>query len=192
VPTPGAAGSGGQPAPVTPTELTRRDSDGDELAYVRLNLVLYLGAYPSREELVGAFRAFRRHFPVEGELAWGLPARFYLALNSARDPDSEEWADAVRADGSGMYGIRLAIGDHVLNLCGVPATEDGAPRASFCEVMLPVDADPRRLMALAVDLAELLPVRSGHGGGAGDPGGAPRGGAVGGGVARGRGVSRAW
>ncbi|WP_412537910.1 DUF3396 domain-containing protein [Longispora sp. K20-0274] len=153
-----------RPAPVTPAELVHRDGDGEELAYARLNLVLYLGAYPSREELVGAFRAFRRHFPVEGELAWGLPARFYVARNRAADPDSEDWADAVRADASGLYGVRLAIGDHVLNVCGVPDTDDGEPRASFCEVMLPVDADPHRLAALAADLTELLPVRSGHGG----------------------------
>ncbi|MBG6134265.1 type VI immunity family protein [Longispora fulva] len=159
-----ASPGGERPAPVTPAELVHRDGDGTELAYVRLNLVLYLGAYPSREELVGAFRAFRRHFPVDGDLIWGLPARFYVKQNRAADPDSEEWADAVRADGSGMYGIRLAIGDHVLNLCGVPDNDDGEPRAAFCEVMLPVDADPRRLVALAAELAELLPVRSGHGG----------------------------
>jgi hypothetical protein len=78
-------------------------------ASVALNLVLYLGAYPSPDEVVGCFRAFRRQFPVDGTMAWELPSTFGSFPNDAEHPDDESWAQAMRIDVAGHYGIRLSI-----------------------------------------------------------------------------------
>ncbi|WP_285689431.1 type VI immunity family protein [Actinoplanes sp. NBRC 103695] len=130
---------------------------------VRLNLVLYLGAYPSPAEVLACFRAFRRHFPVAGTMRWELPNRFGSYPTTADGPDDESWADRMRVE-TGMFGIRLSVGDYTLNVCGIPASDDGAERASFCEVIVPADADHEQLARLADDLVAVLPVRSGHGG----------------------------
>ena len=132
-------------------------------ASVRLSLVLYLGAYPSPAEVVDSFRAFRRHFPVDGPLRWALPSRFGVVAHTADGQDDESWAERLRVE-DGLFGVRLSCAHHTLNVCGVPPTDEGARRASFCEVIVPVEADPSHLAGLAADLVEILPVRSGHGG----------------------------
>jgi hypothetical protein len=133
------------------------------VAVVRLNLVLYLGAYPSPAEVLACFRAFRRRFPVAGTMRWGLPSRFGSVPTTADGADDESWADRMRVE-SGFFGIRLSVGDYTLNVCGIPASDDGAERASFCEVIVPAAADHEQLARLADDLVAVLPVRSGHGG----------------------------
>lgn len=81
----------------------------------------------------------------------------------------------MRVDGSGHFGIRVSIKAgrsgktrtkrlYARNVRGIPAGDEGAPRASFCEVIVPADEDPERLARLAEELTALLPVRSGHGG----------------------------
>jgi hypothetical protein len=160
------------PAPVAPADLVLRgrrsdeDDDGPRAA-VALNLVLYLGSYPSPEEVLASYRAFRRHFPVPGPLRWAVPDRFFLQMHDAPDPDDESWASALRVSGSGLFGIRATVRTpdrYTINVCGVPPTDDDRPRASFCEVLVPPYEDPRRLAALARELTDILPVRSGHGG----------------------------
>ncbi len=146
--------------------------DEEPQASVVLNLVLYLGVYPSPDEVVGCFRAFRRHFPVDGALSWALPAEYGGFPRDAANPDDESWAARMRVDGSGHFGIRLSIEAGVgrrytLNVRGVPPSDDDGEarrRASFCEVIVPADEDPQRLARLAEELTALLPVRSGHGG----------------------------
>jgi hypothetical protein len=155
-------------------------------AEVVLNLVLYLGSYPSPDEVLASYRAFRRHFPVPGPLKWAVPDRYFLQMHDAPDPDDESWTTALRVNRSGLFGLRASVrtpepdplgftsaslvprsvvgSRYTINVCGVPPTDDGRPRASFCEVMLPPYEDPRRLVALARELTDILPVRSGHGG----------------------------
>lgn len=138
-------------------------------ASVVLSLVLYLGVYPSPDEVVGCFRTFRRHFPVAGRMSWTLPAEFGRFPREAEHPGDESWAERMRVDGSGHFGIRLSIDaggpghTYLLNVRGVPPSGTSS-RASFCEVIVPADEDPERLARLAADLTALLPVRSGHGG----------------------------
>jgi hypothetical protein len=154
------------PPAVEPADLgvrTGRDSG----AALALHLVLYLGFYPTPDEVLRSYRAFRRHFPVAGRLQWARPQRYALEPHDVADPDDESWAAALRVDGSGLFGIRASVvtpARYTLNVCGVPPTDDGTPRASFCEVIVPPDEDPGRLARLARELAEILPVRSGHGG----------------------------
>ncbi|MFI2433063.1 type VI immunity family protein [Streptomyces sp. NPDC018693] len=155
-------------------------------ASVMLSLVLYLGAYPSPDEVVGCFRAFRRHFPIDGTMAWAVPSAFGGFPEDAEHPDDESWVRDLRVDVGGHFGIRVSIKakakakgksegkgrakgragrNYTLNVRGIPPTdEDARPRASFCEVIVPADEDPERLARLAHELAALLPVRSGHGG----------------------------
>jgi len=129
--------------------------------------VLYLGSYPSPDEVVRAYRAFRRHFPVSGPMRWALPDRYFLTMHDASGPDDETWAAALRVDGSGLFGLRASVhagGRYTINVCGIPPTDRGEPRASFCEVLVPAGENPAGLAALARELTEILPVRSGHGG----------------------------
>jgi hypothetical protein len=175
------------PEAVAPAALILAGSDDEDArAAVGLNLVLYLGSYPSPDEVLASYRAFRRHFPVSGPLRWAVPDRFFLQMRDAPDPDDESWTAALRVDRSGLFGLRATVttpgagplgvasaslvprsgvgSRYTINVCGIPPTDDGRPRASFCEVMVPPYEDPRRLAALARELIEILPVRSGHGG----------------------------
>ena len=169
------------PEAVDPTQLVlRADAEDDEddededdeddedeggvRASVSLSLVLYLGSYPSPDEVLDTWRAFRRHFPVAGAMRWARPDRFFLALHDAPDPDDESWASALRVNGDGLFGLRAMVRTperYTVNVCGIPPTGRGEPRASFCEVLVPAHEDPRRLAALARELTDLLPVRSG-------------------------------
>jgi hypothetical protein len=160
---PAPPASGAMPGSVTPADLVVRVDAGDDPAVVRLNLILYLGSYPSQAEVLACFRAFRRHFPVIGAMRWGLPSPFFFSTSTADDPDDESWAEQMYVD-AGLFGIRLSVGDYTLNVCGIPPSGDGTERASFCEVIVPADADHEALARLAGDLVAVLPVRSGHGG----------------------------
>jgi hypothetical protein len=171
-PPPAPAAGGLMVADLPPAAVTAGDlvvGDAVPQVSVVLSLVLYLGVYPSPEEVLGCFRAFRRHFPVDGRMSWTLPAEYGRFPREAGHPGDESWAARMRVDGSGHFGIRVSIDaggtgrTYLLNVRGVPPTGT-LPRASFCEVIVPADEDPERLARLATDLTGLLPVRSGHGG----------------------------
>ncbi len=166
-----------------PGDLVVRDEDGDIVAAVELGLTLYLGAAPTEEETLETFRAFRRVFPVPGPMKWSLADRMVFSMKESDDPDAEPFADQLRVDDSGFYGLRVLFGTddapYILNVRGIPPEEiyeddegdegdDSEPRlerrASFVEVLVPVTEDPEKLRALAHALSELLPIRSGHGG----------------------------
>ncbi|MCP2279719.1 type VI immunity family protein [Nocardia amikacinitolerans] len=157
------------PAVVEPGDL--RVGKKEPKASVMLNSVLYLGSYPSPDEVIGCFRAFRRHFPVDGDMVWAVPNAFGGFPEDAEHPDDESWAAQMRVDVGGHFGIRVSVRagataerSYTLNVRGIPPTDDDRTRASFCEVIVPVDEDPERLARLTAELTELLPVRSGHGG----------------------------
>jgi pentatricopeptide repeat protein len=165
----------------SPTDLVAKNEDGEIVAAVELGLILYLGAAPTEEETLETFRAFRRAFPVKGALQWSLADRMVFSMNEAEDPDSEPFADALRVDDAGFFGLRVLAGSedspYILNVRGIPAEEiyddedsddEGEPRlerrASFVEVLVPASEDPQKIRQLCHELAEILPVRSGHGG----------------------------
>jgi len=161
------------PPPCAPDELVLRDPDGKSLAEVHLNLVLYLGAYPSLDEVRATYRAFRHHFPVAGTLEWRFPSFGGFFRTKQDDPDDVDFVDGFEPDDYGHFGLRASIKTadprrlYALNVMGVPpATEaqDTRPRAGFCEVIVPASESTAALHALACVLLETLPVRSGHGG----------------------------
>ncbi len=139
------------------------------IAEVTQHLVLYLGAYPAKDEVLAAFRAFRERYPVDGKLSWAKPD----GSPNEGEVDQATLAGALRIE-HGKYGLRFQVDlprvggpkKYILNVVGVPPTQDNVelPRASFCEVIVPAGEQPERLVALARDLLEILPVRSGHGG----------------------------
>src|SRR5262249_46783979 len=150
------------PAAATPTpapdELVAR-GDGRVRAAVELGLVLYLGACPTRDEVIATFRAFRAAFPFSGGMTWALADRMTFTMNKCDDPDSLPFADELRVDDSGYYGMRMSAADvdgfggYLLNIRGIPPEDamDAADdrRASFVEVLVPVSAQPRTLEQLA-------------------------------------------
>ncbi|MFE6923497.1 type VI immunity family protein [Nocardia sp. NPDC057663] len=157
------------PAAVEPGDL--RVGRKKPKASVMLGLVLYLGSYPAPDEVIGCFRAFRRHFPVEGTMTWAVPNAFGGFPEDAEHPDDESWSPQMRVDVGGHFGIRISVRakdtaecSYTLNIRGIPPADDDRPRAAFCEVIVPVDEDPERLARLTTELTELLPVRSGYGG----------------------------
>ena len=166
-----AAGAFADPA-ATPTpapkDLVALDGDGELAAALDLGIVLYLGACPTRDETLATFRAFRRAFPFPGPIKWVLADYMSFGMKRSDDPDAEPFADALRVDDQGFYGLRASGGDepraYILNVRGMPPDDDGTRRASFVEVLAPADEDPRKLRELCHALADILPVRSGHGG----------------------------
>ena len=153
-----------------PTDLVKRVQD-KIIAEVSLNLVLYLSACPSADEVRASWRAFRRRFPFKGPIKWAQ-AHEYAFLARQDDPDDESFLSNLTIDDAGYFGVRVALTAHedrlaAFNLRGLPpAQSDGATeaRASFLEVIVPPDADAESLAALAAELLAILPVRSGHGG----------------------------
>ena len=165
--------AGDLPAQVTPDTLLLRAKDGDLLAEVGLGLVVYLGAAPTKEEVLATFRAFRKHFPARGRYAWKLASSHAYGVEYTGDLDAEPFAAALVVDDAGHFGLRVQIDETTspsgrkhswfLNVRGVPADDNG-PRASFVELFAPPHASADALAAFARDVLELLPVRSGHGG----------------------------
>lgn len=152
-------------------ELVARGDDGRVTASIELGVVLYLGAAPSRDEVIATFRAFRRAFPFTGGIEWWLADRmiFVFGGNRSDDPDSVPLGDALRVDDHGYYGVRLtADSGHLLNIRGIPPEDEPGGRdqrrASFVEALVPLTESPRALQQFARELCDLLPVRSGHGG----------------------------
>lgn len=156
------------PAVTVRSLVVRRDKK--IVAEVTQHLVLYLGAYPAKSEVLAASRAFQDRYPVDGKWSWAKASDMFPHQGKA---DDETLAAALRIE-HGEYGLRFQVDlprqggpkKYILNVIGVPPTEDGdeLPRASFCEVIVPADESPERLFALARDLVAILPVRSGHGG----------------------------
>ena len=149
--------------------------DGDVSAEVGLGLVLYLGAAPTHDEVLATYRAFRKHFPVQGPLEWAPAAAMCFSTEEAEDPDSEPFVDDLRIDDQGHFGLRAQIGQseaagslYLLNVRAVPPGDEDedepVDRASFVEVWVPATEPPEALRALCVELVEQLPVRSGLGG----------------------------
>lgn len=177
-----------KPAPkaVDPADLVVKKGK-EVVAYVGLGVVLYLGAAPTKDEVLATWRAFRRRFPVKGKLEWRLASTMAFSNEESSDPDSEPFAEKLKVDDEGHFGIRAEIeargkngGTWLLNVRGVPAEELDdevdededederepvlVPRASFVELMVPPHVDPKAVEAFCHDLVDILPVRSGHGG----------------------------
>jgi tetratricopeptide (TPR) repeat protein len=175
-----------RPAAKSPSEIVARRGK-KVVAEVALHLVLYLGSYPTKDEVVAAFRAWRRRFPMRGPLQW-MPAGGFFP-SERKQPEDEAWiselAASLRVD-NGHFGLRASVEDrgggtrdgkrvprakgrlarYIFNLRGVPPTsdDDELPRAAFCEVIVPAWESPAALHALARELLDLLPVRSGYAG----------------------------
>lgn len=142
---------------------------GKIVGRVNLQLQLFLGAYPSPDEVTATFRAFRARFPVAGKLGWMHARAYAFGLTEAPHPDDEGFRAGLMPDDTGHFGLRAQVdpgdGDvYTLNVRGVPAANDdeATARASFCEVLAPASASPAAMLALVEDLARILPVRSGH------------------------------
>ncbi|HKP60299.1 MAG TPA: type VI immunity family protein [Polyangiales bacterium] len=161
------------PAEVAPEALVLRD--GETLrAEVELQLVLYLSAAPSPAEVRATWAAFRRHFPVQGTLQWTQAHHYQFGLQTAESADDLALVERLDIDAEGYFGLRALLtaadggGRYTLNLRGLPPIDaDGdapLPQASFCELLLPSNASAQALAALARELLEFLPVRSGHAG----------------------------
>jgi hypothetical protein len=113
-------------------------------------------------------------------MRWSLADAMVFSMNELEDPDAEEvLAEALRVDDQGYFGLRVQAGceggdSYLLNVRGLPpeavydeeeGDEQGLQRrASFVEVLVPPSEDPSALCELAHALAEILPIRSGHGG----------------------------
>jgi hypothetical protein len=164
-------------SPVTPGELEARGQYDMVAASVHLSLMLYLGAQPSPDEVKAVYLAFRRLFPVAGALEHEPGHKFALSRTQA-DPDELGFLESLEPDDFGYFGLRAEIASgsddahkYTLNVRGLPP-EDGdsedeeqtRARASFCEVMVPPDENPEALFALACELMDALPVRSGYAG----------------------------
>lgn len=156
--------------PVAPADLSIVDDEdgGEPIASLDLGLVLYLGAAPTAGEVLAAFRAFRRSFPVAAPLQWKLASSMAFRLFTSEDPDAEPFADELAVDDQGHFGLRAMLetdaGHYIFNARGIPPDDNDGPLASFVEVLVPPTEDPQKLEALCRDLAPQLPVRSGHGG----------------------------
>lgn len=170
--------TGRAPAAVRPSELVARKGK-TIVAEVGLGLVLYLGAAPSKDEVVGVFRAFRRHFPASGKLEWAPAEAMTFSKNEEKSADSEALFERLRVDDQGHFGLRANVvpkgkkpsskNVYWINIRGVPpgSIEDDAEvaRASFIEVFVPHDESAEALAAFARDVLDIVPVvRSGHGG----------------------------
>lgn len=186
----GAPGTSASVKEVKPSELVLRK--GREIvAEVGLSLVLYLGAAPTKDEVLASFRAFRKRFPVKGAMAWAPAQAMTFSTNDAKSADDESFASALTIDDQGHFGLRATItpsgkkrtdtkNTYFFNLRAIPplesegedeekatagaSTNEKTPRASFFEVFVPHHEDPSALEALCYDLVDILPVRSGHGG----------------------------
>jgi hypothetical protein len=158
--------------PVAVTDLAVVDEDGEPLVSIDLGFVLYLGAAPTADEVLACFRAWRRCFPVAGELRWQPASTMSFSLETSEDPDAEPFAETLRVDDQGHFGLRAQIetetGLYILNARGIPADTDDPdnpePRASFVEVLVPPSESGPAVEACCRALAGALPVRSGYGG----------------------------
>ncbi len=178
------------PKAVKPSDLVCRRGK-TIVAEVGLGLTLYLGAAPTKDEVIATYRAFRKRFPVKASMEWAPAEAVTFSMKKATSADGESFIDALAVTDEGHFGLRASLvptakkssdskNTYFINIRAVPAAsrseaegtgeKDNATdastvrRAAFVEVFVPAYEDPEALEALCKDLVELLPVRSGIGG----------------------------
>ncbi|MEM9188978.1 MAG: type VI immunity family protein [Myxococcota bacterium] len=162
----------GEGPTVSPWEL-KIERYGERVAAVELGLTLYLGFCPSFEECVAAIGAFQHHFPWSGTVVARSAGE--KRVERIRSPSAVfEWREflEVRPAGFGLVasdlGSEPANDPHTIPRQSIAIEAVRGPRpneiATFCRIRVAPESDPKKFAALAGELVDVLPVRSGWGG----------------------------